>query len=477
METVPSCFFMKKRRTIVIGGGPAGLTAAYELGKRGVAALVLEKGERVGGIARTESYKGYLFDIGGHRFYTKVGEVEAIWHELLGDDLLERPRLSRIFYNGDFYPYPLKLAKTLQNLGAFESARIGLSYLRWKVNPYPQEESFEEWVTNRFGDRLYRTFFKHYTEKVWGISTREIRAEWAAQRIKGLSLRSAVGQAVFGRSSIKSLIEKFYYPRLGPGMMWERMQAQIDQTGGRVCLNSNVIGVTHDDDRIATVRVETGWGDVTQLSIDQLISTMPLAQLVQRLEPSAPAPILAAASGLRYRDFLIVVLIIDQADLFPDNWIYIHSRDVRVGRIQNFKNWSPEMVPDAGKTSLGMEYFANVGDDLWQQTDQQLIELARREIEALGLAKSADVDDATVLRQRKAYPVYDSTYQHNLGLIRDYLARFVNLQTIGRNGLHRYNNQDHSMLTGLLAARNILGEDHPLWEVNTERSYYEEVVR
>ncbi len=467
---------MMGREIVVIGGGPAGLTAAYELGKQGVCASVLEMGERVGGIARTESYKGYHFDIGGHRFYTKVSEVEEIWHEVLDDDFLVRPRLSRIFYNGDFYPYPLNLVKTLQNLGIVESIRIGLSYVYWKIKPYPQEESFEEWVTNRFGDRLYRIFFKHYTEKVWGISTLEIRADWAAQRIKGLSLRSAVTQAVLGRSNVKSLIEQFHYPRLGPGMMWERMQEMIAENGGEVCLQTKVTAIQHDGEQILGISAEKS-GITHHQPVQQLISSMPLAQLVQVLDPPPPAEILAAADGLRYRDFLIVVLIVDQADLFPDNWIYIHSRNVRVGRIQNFKNWSDDMVPDANKTSLGMEYFTNEGDDLWRMSDEALHELARQEIAQLGLAKSADVIDGTVIRQRKAYPVYDSTYQENLAIIRDYLARFENLQTIGRNGLHRYNNQDHSMLTGLLAARNILGEANRLWDVNVERSYYEEVVR
>jgi protoporphyrinogen oxidase len=467
---------MKENKVLVIGGGPAGLTAAYALGKQGVRASVLEQGARVGGIARTESYNGYLFDIGGHRFYTKVREIAAIWHEVLGDDFLERPRLSRIFYDGNFYPYPLNLTKTLQNLGAVESARIGMSYLRWRIKPYPQEDSFEEWVTNRFGDRLYQTFFKHYTEKVWGISTTEIRADWAAQRIKGLSLRSAVGQAVFGRSNVTSLIEKFHYPRLGPGMMWERMHTLIERNGGHVCLETRVTDVQHDGTKIVRLSAVRSAAQ-HNIPVEQLISTMPLSQLIQVLDPPPPPTVLAAAAALNYRDFLIVVLIIDQAQLFPDNWLYIHSRNVSVGRIQNFKNWSAEMVPDAGKTSLGLEYFANEGDALWAQSDDALIALARREIEQLGLAKSADVSDSTVIRQRKAYPVYDSTYHANLQIIRDYLARFGNLQTIGRNGLHRYNNQDHSMLTGLLAARNIMGEDHALWNVNTERSYYEEVVR
>ncbi len=469
---------MREKRVVVIGGGSAGLTAAYELGKTGVMTLVAEKEARVGGLARTESYKGYHFDIGGHRFYTKTSEVEEIWHEVLGDDFLERLRLSRIFYNGDFYPYPLNLVKTLQNLGVFESARIGLSYLRWKLKPYPQEESFEEWVTNRFGDRLYRTFFKHYTEKIWGISTTEIRADWAAQRIKGLSLRSAVTQAIFGRSNVKSLIEKFHYPRLGPGMMWERMQAKIEQNGGKVWLETTATVIKHDGERVSSVALlKKGARAPSYFPVNELISTMPLAQLVKVLDPPPPAKVLLAADALNYRDFLIVVLIVDQVELFPDNWIYIHSRDVAVGRIQNFKNWSAEMVPDVSKTSLGMEYFANVGDALWSKSDDELEKLARREIETLGLAKSADVIDSTVIRQLKAYPVYDSTYQESLAIIRDYLVRFENLQTIGRNGLHRYNNQDHSMLTGLLAARNILGAAHTLWDVNTERSYYEEVVR
>lgn len=468
---------MNNVETVVIGGGPAGLTAAYELTKNGSPAIVLEMDSIVGGIARTESYKGYHFDIGGHRFYTKVTEVEEIWHEVLEDDFLVRPRLSRIYYNDAFYPYPLNLVKTLQNLGPVESARIGMSYLRWKVRPYPEENTFEEWVTNRFGDRLYRTFFKHYTEKVWGIPTTEIRADWAAQRIKGLSLRSAVGQAVFSRSNVKSLIEEFHYPRLGPGMMWERMCDKIEENGGHICRETKATRVRHEEGWVVEVSAENH-GSTQTYPVDQLISTMPVSQLVRALDPTAPPEVLEAANNLRYRDFLIVVLIVDQAHLFPDNWIYIHSRNVNVGRIQNFKNWSEEMVPDQSKTSLGMEYFVNEGDWLWDMPDEELIELATREIAALHLANGADVIDGTIIRQRKAYPVYDATYQDNLAVIRDYLDGFENLQTVGRNGMHRYNNQDHSMLTGLLAARTILREgEHDLWNVNTERSYYEEVVR
>ena len=465
---------MKSNAIVIAGGGPAGLTAGYELIKAGAAPIVIEKAEKVGGIARTETYKDYRFDIGGHRFYTKVSEVEDIWHEVLGDEFLTRPRLSRIYYQGKFYNYPIKLANTLMNLGPWESMRIGLSYLRWRALPYREEETFEQWVTNRFGDRLYKTFFKTYTEKVWGIPCSTIRADWAAQRIKGLSLREAVTQAVLGKSNAKSLIEEFEYPRLGPGQMWERVQDEINERGGEVKMQTEAVKFHHEADRIQRVEIRGEDGTQETLEVDHLISSMPVTQLIRGLSPQPPQHVIDAARGLSYRDFLIVVLIVEQEHLFPDNWIYIHDPDITVGRIQNFKNWSPDMVPDQSKTSLGMEYFCSEGDNLWEMDDGDLIKLAKREIEALGLAQAADVSDGTVIRQKKAYPVYDETYRTHLAVIQEYLAGFENLQAVGRNGMHRYNNQDHSMLTGLLAARNVLGEEHNLWAVNTERSYHEE---
>jgi protoporphyrinogen oxidase len=460
---------------VIIGAGPAGLTAGYELLKRGVRPLILEKEQRVGGIARTEIYKNYRIDIGGHRFYTKVSEVEQIWHEVLGPDFLLRPRLSRIYYQGQFYQYPLNLINTLGNLGLRESSLILLSYLRWQLWPHRQEDNFEQWVTNRFGRRLYETFFQTYTEKVWGIPCHTIQADWAAQRIKDLSLRSAVINALFKSNNVKSLIEQFHYPRLGPGMMWERMRQMLAAQGGDVRLDTEVVGMTHENGRIQYVTIRQG-DACYDIKADHVISSMPISLLLLRLDPAPPESVLHAARSLKYRDFLIVGLIVDHPHLFPDNWIYIHSPHVKVGRIQNFKNWSTDMVPDQTTTCLGLEYFCNEGDPLWICDDDRLIELATEELVQLGLAQAQWVTDGVVIRQHKAYPVYDASYRKHVNTIQAYLKDFSNLQTVGRNGMHRYNNQDHSMLTGLLAAKNILGEQHELWTVNTERSYYEEML-
>jgi protoporphyrinogen oxidase len=466
------------RRVIVIGGGPAGLTAAVELCRLGLPVTVLEKDRRVGGIARTEAYKGYAFDIGGHRFFTKIGEVERFWRGLLGDEFLTRPRVSRIFYQGKFYDYPLKAFNALANLGLLTSFEVLLSYLASQLFPYPREDTFEEWVSNRFGKKLYRIFFKTYTEKVWGLPCSEIRAEWAAQRIKGLSLPVAVWNALFGprqgKEVIKTLIEQFQYPRLGPGMMWQRAAEFVEAHGGRVELQTEAVRVCHADGRVARV-VARQEGEEQGFSGTDVISTMPISELIQKLDPPAPPQVLAAANGLTYRDFISVILIVHQPHLFPDNWIYVHSPEVRVGRVQNFKNWSPEMVPDPGTTSLGLEYFCTEGDDLWRMSDADLIQLGKREMEQIGLVRAADVVDGTVVRQLKAYPVYNGTYGAYLATLRDYLATLGNLQTVGRNGLHKYNNQDHSMLTAMLAVRNLLGEQHDVWNVNTERSYHEEM--
>jgi len=483
-------------RAIIIGGGPAGLTAAVELVRLGVPATVLERDRLVGGISRTESYKGYRFDIGGHRFFTKIGEVEKFWHDVLGTDFITRPRISRIFYEGKFFDYPLKAFNALSNLGLLTSIGAVLSYAQSQVFPYRREDTFEEWVSNRFGKKLYRIFFKTYTEKVWGIPCSEIRAEWAAQRIQGLSLPVAAWNAIFGpgksKDVVKTLIEQFEYPRHGPGMMWERAAAFVGAHGGEVCLQTDVVTVRHVGGQVkGVVTRDMSGGPVhanaatddpgrapaqTQvLSGDTYINSMPIAELINKLDPPAPPEVLAAANGLTYRDHLSVVLIVNQANLFPDNWIYVHSPEVRVGRIQNYKNWSPEMVPDPQMTALGLEYFCTENDDLWRMTDTALLELGKREMDAIGLVNPADVVDGTVVRQLKAYPVYNGTYAGYLKTIKDYLAGFTNLQTVGRNGLHKYNNQDHSMLTAMLAVRNLLGEQHDLWNVNTERSYHEEI--
>lgn len=472
---------MKSYPVVIIGGGPAGLTAGYELVKKGINSIVLEKADKVGGISRTETYKGYRFDIGGHRFFTKVGEVQQIWKEILEDDFIQVPRLSRIYYQGKFFNYPLSLFNTLSNLGIIPSFHVLLSYLKAKLKarlqPGPEPETFEEWVTDRFGGRLYYIFFKTYTEKVWGIPCNKIRADWAAQRIQGMSLKRAVINAVFGSQNAKSLIKKFDYPILGPGMMWERCQEILDSKGSPVHLNTTVTRIEREGTRIKSITAKQD-GETIQITGNHFISSMPVTALLYKLHPLPPDYVLEAARGLKYRDFLIVSLIVNKPELFPDNWIYIHSPEFKVGRIQNFKNWSPAMVPDASKTCLGMEYFCSEGDSLWELSDTELIDLASCEAIGLGLGvNESDVEDGVVIRQHKAYPVYDGEYRQHLKVIQEYVETFDNLQTVGRNGMHRYNNQDHSMLTAILAAKNILGENHDLWNVNTERSYHEEFTK
>jgi len=468
---------MTLKTVVIIGAGPAGLTAAYELSKIGVKPIVLELGARVGGIARTEVYKGYRMDIGGHRFFTKVTEVEALWHEILGGDFLVRPRLSRIYYNRKFILYPLRFGNALTKLGVAQSFLVLMSYIRSKLLPYRHETTFEEWVSNRFGRRLYRIFFKTYTEKVWGIPCNQLSAQWAAQRIQNLSLPRAVMNAIFGArgaKNVKSLIEEFHYPRLGPGMLWERAQQMIEARGGEVCLNTEAVKVLHRDGRAIGVVARSNGREET-IAADAIISSMPISELITKLDPPAPSDVHEGAGRLTYRDYFTVGLLVKRASLFPDNWIYIHAPEVKVGRIQNFKNWSPEMVPDPGKTFLGLEYFCNEGDELWQMSDADLIKLGTTELEVMGLVKAADVEDGTVVRQLKAYPVYTGEYEQYLERIRGFLDSIPNLQTVGRNGLHMYNNQDHSMLTAMLAVKNLQGEQHDVWAVNVERAYHEEV--
>jgi protoporphyrinogen oxidase len=464
---------MRNDPVVIIGAGPAGLAAAYELVGRDIRPIVLEKTDKVGGIARTETYKGYHFDIGGHRFFTKTAKINRLWEEMLGEDFLKITRMSRIYYRGRFFSYPLSLSNTLLNLGVLESMLILLSYLKVQVAPLPQEDTFEQWVSNRFGKRLYRTFFQTYTEKVWGISCNKIRADWAMQRIKGLSLAAAVTHALFGNQKTKSLISEFNYPLKGPGMMWQRFRQAIETEGGQIRFNAEVTGLNHKNGAIASVRCTIG-DETVDIPTGHLISSMPISTLATLLEPKPPGNVLAAAGKLTYRAFLIVGLIVDKEDLFPDQWIYVHSPDVRVGRLQNFKNWSAAMVPDPRKTSIGMEYFCNEGDEIWTASDTELIDLASRELSQLGLADIGEVTDGFVVRQPRAYPVYDNEYSGHLNVIRDFIGTIDNLQSIGRNGMHRYNNMDHSMYTGMLAAQNIFGSNYDLWAVNEEEEYLEE---
>ena len=462
---------------VIIGGGPAGLTAAYELSKHNVPAVVLEADNVVGGISRTVKYKGYMFDIGGHRFFTKWDEVQKVWDEILGGQFLERPRLSRIYYQKKFFYYPLKPVNALFGLGMFEAFRILLSYIKSRVAPYAHEENLEQWVSNRFGKRLYEIFFKTYTEKVWGVPCTEIRAEWAAQRIKGLSLTTAVKNALFGQKKpkVKTLIDKFHYPERGPGQMWETLTDKLNASGYPVKMERTVSKICHDGTRV-THLVTTGPHGEEKHDGTDFISSMPIRELVWALDPPPPPEVQKAANNLRYRDFLIVSVVVNRKDVAPDNWIYIHEQGVKVGRIQNFKNWSPKMVPDPNKTCLGMEYFVFEGDELWTAQDAKLIEMAKRELATLGLAKPEEIEDGTVVRMPKAYPMYDTGWFEQVDLIRNWIqTNLPNLQMVGRNGMHKYNNQDHSMMTALCAARNIaLGENHDLWAINTEADYHEE---
>ena len=465
-----------KKEVVIIGGGPAGLTAAYELCKLGIRPIVLEKEDKVGGLSRTESYRGFYFDLGGHRFFTKVKEVRKLWHEILQSDFLRRPRLSRIYYNRRFFFYPIKPLNALVGLGFWESTLIVLSYIKWHFFAYKREDTFEEYVTNRFGKRLFQTFFKTYTEKVWGVPCSELKAEWAAQRIKGLSLKTTLlSMFVKSKQTIKSLIEEFEYPRLGPGLMWRKLSELIERHDGSVRLGSDVVKIIRNGRRIEKIVIAHN-GSHEAISASSFISSMPVTEFIKKLHPEPPQEVLAAAARLKYRDFLTVCLIVNKPHLFPDNWIYIHDPAVRVGRIQNFKNWSPEMVPDQKRTSLGLEYFCSEGDDLWTMSDTELIEMGKSEVDRIGLANSGDIEDGCVIRVPKSYPIYDTDYRDGLETIRKFIDGFNNFQTVGRNGLHRYNNQDHAMLTGMLAVRNlVLGERNNLWSVNTDQEYLEEI--
>ena len=468
---------------MIIGAGPAGLTAAWELEKLGRSAVVFEQDDIVGGISRTCEYKGYRFDIGGHRFFTKVELVQDLWNEMLEGEFLVRPRLSRIYYDNKFFHYPLKPMNALLGLGPIEAVRIGFSYLWAQAFPVRNEKTFEDWVTNRFGSRLSRIFFKTYTEKVWGMSWTEITADWAAQRIKDLDLVKAVSQALLGSAMsrgkvITTLIEQFHYPEHGPGEMWESCTRRLAAKGIETHLEHRVAALRWGDGRLRSVLVEGPDGAQREVEGEHFLSSMPIRTLLHCMDPAPPKAVLEAADKLRYRDYLTVVLIVDRDEVFPDNWIYIHSPDVLLGRIQNYKNWSPAMVADPTKTALGLEYFVQEDDEVWSARDEDLIELGKRECQQLGLANAADVVDGTVIRMPKAYPVYDDVYQEALGEIREWIeAEAPNLQLIGRNGQHRYNNQDHSMVTAVYAARNVAAgaTEYDVWDVNVEDEYHEEV--
>jgi protoporphyrinogen oxidase len=470
------------RRVVIIGAGPAGLTAAYQLKKAGVSSIVVEKDDVVGGISRTVHHDGYHFDIGGHRFFTKVRAVDDLWREILPpEDFLKRDRLSRIYFNRRFFDYPLKATNALLGIGIWNSILVLASYARSRAFPIRDERTFEDWVCNRFGRRLYGIFFKTYTEKVWGIPCTELSADWAAQRIQGLSLVSAVKNALLprgvgsGGGVIKTLIDSFDYPKRGPGMMWERAAEKVSGDGCEIHMRSCIERIFWSGDRVIATEASSDTG-TTRIEGSEFISTMPIRELVAKLDPEPPEEIARAAARLSYRDFLTVALIVDRPNLFPDHWIYVHDTDVKVGRVQNFKNWSPFMVPDASKSCVGLEYFCFEGDGLWTTPDDELVELAKREMDLLGLIPADAVESGVVVRMPKAYPVYDEGYADAVATIRQFVDGLENLHLVGRNGMHKYNNQDHSMLTAMLAVENILGAEHDIWAVNTDQDYHETVT-
>jgi len=471
----------------VIGAGPAGLTAAYCMSKETPSVIVVEKDPGyVGGISRTVHYKNFLFDIGGHRFFSKAKEVVDLWKEILPDDFIERPRLSRIYYGGKYYSYPLNAFEALSNLGLVNSAACMLSFGYAKASPIKDPQTFHDWVRNQFGEKLFSIFFKTYTEKVWGMSCDEISADWASQRIKGLDLGVAVmnglkralkrkgGTKSGSGPVVKTLIESFQYPRKGPGMMWDAATRKIRERGGKVLMGRDLTQLAFDTEKnVWRIQVATAEGGREDYTAHHVISSVPMRELVEKIKPQPSS--VRYAQQLRYRDFLTVALMVRKADLFPDNWIYIHDPSVKVGRVQNFGSWSPEMVP-AGMSCLGLEYFCFEGDSLWNSEDTDLIKLAKKEIAKIGLISQDDVVDACVVRQHKAYPVYDANYRDNVAMIRRELeTAYPTLHLVGRNGMHKYNNQDHAMMTAMLTVRNILAGErvYDVWNVNEDAEYHE----
>lgn len=469
---------VKSKSAIVVGAGPAGLAAADELVRAGRQVTVVEKDPQyVGGLARTVLFNGFRFDLGGHRYFSKNPEIRRWWEQRLGADFLVVQRVTSILYRGKYFDYPLRAGNALAGLGPFEAVRCVLSYFKAKIAPVEPEQSFEDWVCNRFGRRLFEIFFKTYTEKVWGLPCDKISLDWAAQRIRGLSLMSAILSGLGlrkGDKIIKTLIDSFHYPRRGCGMMWEKTRDDLAAAGAKVEMGQTVRRIVTSGRRIQAIETADESGNTALLSADDYITTMPLRELALSFDPPLAPEVRAAAEGLTYRDLLVVALIVDIPDMFPDHWVYIHDPSVRVGRIANFTNWSAEMAGQPGKSGLGLDYFCSQDDDLWNRSDGELLELARGEIEKIGLAPASAAAEGLVIRVPEAYPVLDGEYKSRVAIIRSALENYENLLLAGRNGMHKYNNQDHSMLTGILAARAAAGEKVDPWKVNIDAEYIEE---
>jgi protoporphyrinogen oxidase len=470
------------KTVLIIGAGPAGLTAGYELSKKGFQVTVLERDNIVGGISRTINYKGFRFDIGGHRFFTKNKEIEAWWENILHEDFLTRPRLSRWYYRKKFFDYPIKPFELLGVFGLVDSMKIALSYAKAKIKPITPEISVADWCINNFGHYLAKPFFIDYNLKLWGVHPKYLSKDFTSQRVKGISFMSALKDALkkslgFKDNNIKSLIEQFKYPKYGPGMMWEQVVGLIEAKKGKVLKGWLVVKVKHKNGKIVSVTAQNGKRN-KKFKADYVLSTMPLKELIFALEPKPSQEILDAAKFLSFRDFITVALMIDQPKTVPDTWVYTHDEGMKPIRAQIFKNWSPFMVPDASKSCIGFEYACNQGDELWSMSKEQLIEQAKQDLKRLGFASMEKVFDAEVVRLKEVYPVYLVGYKEKINTIKAYLQKNFkdnSLQPIGRGGLHRYNNSDHSMMTALLAVKNILGEGkYDQWQVNTDAEYHEE---
>lgn len=461
---------------LILGAGPAGISCAHYLARAQQKVTVWEKHTKVGGLARTDEFQGFRFDVGPHRFFTKNDMIHNLWCEVTGEDLVHVPRLTRIHYAGQLFKYPLQPLEAFAKLGPATSSRAMLTYA-WAQATRRPSTNFEEWVMGQFGSTLYEIFFKHYTEKVWGIPCARISCDWATQRIKGLNLGSTILHALLPflnrRGHVKSLIDAFVYPRLGAGQTYEKMAAEVAEQGNAILLGREVTRIFAEKHRLTALEYQEQEQRSTE-DVPFLFSSMPITALIQQLTPPPPVEVLQAAQRLYYRAHLCVNVIVDQQHVFPDNWIYVHSPDLRCARIANYGNFSQDMLGDTSMSGIALEYFCFQHDTMWQMNDDALIKLAVGELEKLGFTRAKKVVAGFVTREADSYPAYFLEYQSHLEIIRRYVEQFDNLLCIGRGGMYRYNNQDHAMLSGVLAARNFLGEQHNLWEINIDEAYLEE---